>query len=239
MNEDYSLSIVICAVDETFSLERTFQKLDSCGGADEYVFVLSKTCTPECLSTVQRLCERPDCRWLYQSATGFGNAIRDSFEIVRGTHMVVWSADEATDVSSFPEMLRLSKQNPDMIIKISRFLQPDGFDGYGRLNKFLNHISQRAFGLLFRSDLTEFTNPTQIAPTALYRRIRWTHTGFDFLPEPVFKPLKLGVKFMEVPTRNVPREEGKSHNTFFSHIFYYRTILEIFFTKKENLIKET
>ncbi len=239
MNENYSLSIVICAVDETFSLERTFQKLDGYGGADEYLFVLSKTCTPECLATVERLCERADCRWIYQSATGFGNAMRDSFEIVRGTHIVIWSADEATDTSSFPQMLRLSKENPDMIIKISRWMRPDGFDGYGRLNKFLNYISQRAFGLLFRSDLTEFTNPTQIAPTPLYRKIRWTHTGFDFLPELVFKPLKLGVKFIEVPTKNVPREEGKSHNTFFSHIFYYRTILEVFFTKKENLIKET
>ena len=238
MENEYSLSVVICAVDETFSLERTFRKLDGYGGADEYLFVLSKTCTPECLATVERLCDRPDCRWVYQSAVGFGNAIRDSFGMVRGTHMVVWSADEATDVSSFPEMLRLSKENPEKIVKISRWLHPDGFDGYGRLNKFLNYVSQRAFGLLFRSDLTEFTNPTQIAPVAVYRRIRWQHTGFDFLPEPVFKPLKLGVEFIEVPTKNVPREEGRSHNTFFSHIWYYRTILQIFFTKPEDLVEE-
>ncbi len=238
MENEYSLSVLICATDETFSLERTFRKLDAVGAADEYLFVLSKTCAPECLATVERLCARADCRWMYQSETGLGNAVRDSFAVVRGTHLALWSADEATDAASFPEMARLSRENPDKIVKISRWLHPDGFEGYGRLNKMLNYISQRAFGLMFRSRLTEFTNPTQIAPVAVYRRIRWQHTGFDFLPEMIFKPLKLGVGFIEVPTKNVPREEGRSGNTLLSHVRYYRTILQIFFTKPEDLVEE-
>ena len=238
MENEYTLSVVICAVDETFSLERTFEKLDRDRPAMEYLFVLAKTCTPECLSTVEKLCLREDCRWMYQSGKGLGNALRDGFDCVIGTHIAIWSADEATDAASFPEMLRLSKENPDKIVKISRWLHPEGFEGYGRVNKMLNYVSQRAFGLMFRSKLTEFTNPTQIAPTAVYRRIRWEHNGFDFLPELTFKPLKLGVGFIEVPTKNVPREEGRSHNNYLSHIFYYSTILKIFFTKKKNLIKE-
>ena len=238
MNEPYSLSIVICAVDETVSMERTFKKLDGSGGGDEYLIVLSKTCTPGCLETAKKLCAREDCRWMYQSGKGLGNAIRDSFSEVRGTHVVIWSADEATDAASFPEMLRLSKENPEKIVKISRWLHPDGFDGYGKLNKCLNYISQRMFGLMFRSKLTEFTNPTQICPVSVYRRIRWEHTSYDFLPEMTFKPLKLGVEFIEVPTKNVPRTEGESHNTFLSHIWYYRTILKIFFTKKQDLLED-
>ncbi len=238
MSEDYRLSVVICAVDETFSLERTFEKLDRDSHAEEYPFVLSASCTPACLATVEKLCARPDCRWMYQTGKGLGNALREAFECVKGTHVAIWSADEATDASSFPEMLRLSKENPEKVVKISRWLHENGFEGYGRFNKLLNYVSQRVFGLMFRSDLTEFTNPTQIAPVAVYRRVRWDHTGFDFLPELTFKPLKLGVEFIEVPTKNVPREEGRSHNTYFSHIFYYRTVLEIFFAKKENLIRE-
>ena len=134
--------------------------------------------------------------------------------------------------------MKLSLELPPYVAQCIETLNQNGFEGYGRFNKFLNYVSQRIFGLMFRSDLTEFTNPTQIAPVAVYRRIRWDHTGFDFLPELTFKPLKLGVEFIEVPTKNVPREEGRSHNTYFSHIFYYRTVLEIFFAKKENLIRE-
>ncbi|MBQ7639227.1 MAG: glycosyltransferase [Clostridia bacterium] len=238
MNSDYSLSIVICAIDETFSLERTFEKLNSFHAADEYLFVLSKDCTSGCLETTKKICEREDCRYIFQPDKGFGDAIRASFDEVKGTHMVVWSADEATDISSFPEMLRLSKENPEKIIKISRWMRKDGFEGYGRVKKIVNFISQRAFALLYRSSLTEFTNPTQIAPVKVYRMINWERKGFEFLPEMVFKPLKLGVKFIEVPTKNVAREEGHSHVRFKGWLMYYYMIFKIFFTKKQDLVKE-
>lgn len=238
MSSDYSLSIVIPAVDETFSLENTFNKLEGNKAACEYIFILSKSCTEGCLKTVQKLCERDDCRWIYQSGKGFGNAIRDSFSEVKGTHIVLWSADEATDISSFPEMLRLSKENPEKIIKISRFLRKDGFEGYGKIKKVINFISQRAFALLYRSDLTEFTNPTQIAPVSVYRKIKWERNDFGFLPEMTFKPIKLGVRFIEVPTKNVVRTEGKSHNNFKGWLMYYYMILKIFITDKKDLLSE-
>ena len=238
MDKEYRLSIVICAVDETFSLENTFDKLDRSNDGFEYVFVLSKTCTPGCLATVKKLCGRPGCRWMYQSGKGFGNAIRDGMKTVTGTHMIVWSADEGTDAASFPVMLRLSKENPEKIVKISRWLRKDGFEDYGRIKKAVNFISQQAFRLLYRSKLTEFTNPTQIAPMAVYSRIRWERNDFSFLPEMVFKPLKLGVDFIEVPTKNVARVEGRTHNRLKGWLMYYYMILKIYLTKKEDLVKE-
>lgn len=239
MRDDYCLSIAICAVDETFSLERTFAKLDAYGAANEFLFVLAKNCSDGCLATVERLCARPDCRWMYQPGVGFGDAIQAAIREVKGTHMVVWSADEATDIASFPEMLRLSRAHPEAIVKISRFLHPEGFDDYGQLKKLLNKISQRCFGLLYRSDLTEFTNPTQIAPVALYRSIRWERSGFEFTTEMVFKPLRLGVPFYEVPTKNVKREEGRSHRTFGAALLYYYMILKIRFTDTKKLTTES
>ena len=236
MAEDYRLSVVICAIDETFSLENTFHKIDGYGGVAEYLFVLARTCTPGCLATVKKLCAREDCRWVYQSGKGLGNAIRESFREVTGTHMVVWSADEGTDVASFPLMAALSRERPDTIVKISRWMHENGFEDYGRLKKLLNFISQRCFALMFRSPLSEFTNPTQIAPVAVYRAIRWERTDFALLPEMIFKPLKLGVPFAEVPTKNVARVEGRSHNTFKGYCLYYCMIFKIFFTPKQKLL---
>ena len=237
--EPYRLSVAVCAVDETFMLERTFRKLDAYEEAFEYLFVLAKTCTDACRETTERICERPDCRWIYQPGAGFGDALQTVFREVRGTHVVVWSADEATDVASFPEMVRLSKENPEKIVKISRFLHPEGFADYGRLKRAANAVSQRGFGLLYHSSLTEFTNPTQIAPVSVYRRIRWERSGFEFTTEMVCKPLRLGVAFLEVPTRNVKREEGRSHRKFGAVLRYYHMILKIRFTDPEKLTTET
>ena len=239
MTEPYRLSIVICAVDETFSLERTFHKLDAYGAANEFLFVLAKNCSEGCRATVERLCARADCRWMYQPRAGFGDAIQTAIREVKGTHMVVWSADEATDVASFPEMLRLSREHPEAIVKISRFLHPEGFAGYGRIKRLLNRISQWGFRLLYHSDLTEFTNPTQIAPVSLYRSIRWERNGFEMTVEMVFKPLRLGARFFEVPTKNVVREEGRSHRTFGAVLRYYYMILKIRLTDPKKLTMET
>lgn len=237
-SEPYRLSVALCAVDETFMLERTFQKLDAYTEAFEYLFVLSRTCTDGCREVVERICARPDCRWIYQPGRGFGDALQTVFREVKGTHVAVWSADEATDVASFPEMVRLSKENPEKIVKISRFLHPEGFADYGRLKRAANAVSQRCFGLLYRSRLTEFTNPTQIAPVAVYRGIRWERSGFEFTTEMVFKPLRLGVEFLEVPTKNVKREEGRSHRNTGAVLLYYYMILKIRFTDPEKLKTE-
>ena len=238
MDNTYMLSIVLCAVDETFSLRETFDGIDRFHLADEYLFVLSQTCTDGCLRTVKELCAREDCRYIIQSGRGFGNAIRDAIFEVRGTHMLLWSADGATDSAAYPELVRLSKENPDTVVTVSRWLSDDGFPGYNPVRKVVNRVSQRMFALLFRSDQTDLTNPTQIAPTELYRSIRWEENGFDFLPELIFKPIRLGVRFIEVPGKCLPRREGKSHSSFRELVLYYFRILHIYRMDRSEIIRQ-
>ncbi len=238
MDNAYSLSVVLCAVDETFSLRETFEGVDRFHLADEYLFVLSQTCTDGCLQTVREICTRDDCRYIIQSGRGFGNAIRDGILEVKGDHILLWSGDGATDSAAYPELVRLSKDNPDAIVTVSRWLSDDGFPGYNPIRKAINRISQRAFALLFRSEQTDLTNPTQIAPTAIYRSIRWEQNGFDFLPEMIFKPIKLGARFIEVPGRCLPRREGKSHSSFRELALYYVRILHIYRMDRSEILRQ-
>ncbi len=238
MNKTYRLSVVLCTVDETFSLRETFRGIDCFHLAFEYLFVLSRNCTDGCLNTVKELCRRDDCRYVFQTGRGFGNAIRESMDQVQGSHMIVWSSDGAVDPASFPELVRLSKEHPDSIVTVSRWLSPDGFNGYGRLRKVVNWMSQKLFAWLYRADLTDFTNPTQIAPTALYRSIRWERNGFDFLPELTFKPLKLNVPFIEVRGKNQQRQEGRSHSRFYELVLYYFVILKIFCMNRSEILRK-
>ncbi len=235
MNEHYSLSVVFCAVDETFSLNNAFQKIQSYNLADEYLFVLSQDATEECKKTVQEIRNSKQCNYIIQKEKGLGNAIRDAINQVNGTHMLVWPADDGMVTSSFPEMVRLSKDNPRTIVKISRWLARNGFEGYGRNRKIINFISQQFFRKLFKSELTEFTNPVQIAPIDIYQNIKWEGTDFDFIPEMILKPLKIGCKFIEVPCENVPRKEGKTKSNFFKLAEYYPIIFKIYKMKNEDI----
>ena len=62
--------------------------------------------------------------------------------------------------------------------------------------------------------------------------------NFKSMTEVIVKPLRLGAAFIEVPCKNVPRQEGKSHNTFKGYLMYYYVIVKARFTKKEKLLKE-
>ena len=141
MKEEYKLSVVFCAVDETFSLTDTYTKINSYGYASEFIFVLSRNASKECLDTVKRLCENIGCSYYFQSGYGLGNAIRDSIGLVGGTHMIVWPADDGMDTGAFPEMVEISMRDPEKIVSVSRWLAKDGFNGYGKIRKVINFIS--------------------------------------------------------------------------------------------------
>lgn len=239
MKNEYKLSVAFCATNESRSLKSTYIKIRNYNCAHEYIFILAENATEDCINTVKDICESSDCRYIFQSTPGLGSAIRNAFDEAKGTHIIVWPADGGMDDRAFPEMARLSKENPDKIISVSRWLAEDGFKNYGKIRKMINLISQKIFALLYASDLTDFTNPTQIAPLKLYRSIRWKGQHWDFIPEMIFKPLKLGCDFIEVPCKNLNRKEGKSNSSFLKLSKYYLVILRIYFMSKDNLIKRS
>lgn len=239
MKEEYRLSVVFCAVDETYSLIETHKKISSFNLAGEYLFVLSKKASEGCVEAVRNICgKNSNCNYRIQSGTGLGNAIRDAIGAVGGSHMIVWPADDGMDTSAFPEMVRLSAESPQKIISVSRWLENGCFEGYGKIRKVINFISQKMFAFLYKSKLTDFTNPTQIAPVSVYRKIKWQGEKFDFVPEMTFKPLRLGCEFTEVPCKYRKRQEGSSNTHFFELVKYYYVIFKIRFTNESDITKE-
>ncbi len=233
---DYGLSVLICAVDETTSLKRTFDSIKDQRGVCEFIFILSRTASAGCVNTVIDICRRDDCRWFYQSGKGLGNAIKDGIAAAKGTHVVIWSADDAIDPAAFEPMVNASILNPDKIIKLSRWLRKDSFKGYGTIRSLINIISQKGFSVLFRSDLTDYTAPIQTAPLSVYRKIKWENDGFPFLMEMTLKPLKMGCEFIELPCVRKNRTEGESHSSFRELAKYYYVALKTAATPRDKLI---
>lgn len=239
MNNEYKLTVAFCATNESESLRTTYDKIRFFDCACEYIFVLSQNASKECVETVKSICEHADSRYFFQTEFGLGNAIKNAIEEAKGSHIIVWPADDGMDANSFPEMVRLSKEYPEKIISASRWLLKNGFVNYGRIRKIINYVSQNIFAWLYKSDLTDFTNPTQIAPLEIYRNINWQGQSWDLIPEMIFKPLKLGYSFIEVPCKNISRKEGKSNSSFLGLFKYYFIILKIYFMSENELTKRS
>ena len=68
------------------------------------------------------------------------------------------------------------------------------------------------------------------------QKIRWEELRHPFFLETALKPLRLGVKFIEIPGHWTARTEGESQNSFFANFKYFRTAWHNRFLKKEQIL---
>ena len=67
--------------------------------------------------------------------------------------------------------------------------------------------------------------------------IKWEELKHPFFLETALKPLRLGVKFIEVPGHWAARTEGESQNGFFDNFKYFKTAFHIRVLKEEDILK--
>ena len=228
----YRLTVAFCVVDETEILVKTFHKIKQGFEPFEFIFVLSQTSTEESREIVDNICKYYDnCSYCFQDGRGLGNAIKKAIDYSNGTHLLIWPSDDGMDSTSYPQMVEYSMNNPGKIIKVSRWLRHGDFVNYGKIRLAINYISQKLFAALYSANLTDFTNPTQIAPIDVYREIKWENDDFGLIPELIFRPLKAGYEFCEIPCTNTEQRRGKGNSKLSQLIKYYFVIIKIRFEK--------
>ena len=242
MNEFVNVSVMMGAVTETDSLRETVrQVLTICDHRDlrEIIIGYSQHVTPESLAVVRELaameCDVPIVVF-EQKRRGISGLV-DMIDVARGSHCILIASDLAQDLSILPQMIAGAKRDGNLICSASRWKKGCTFYGYGHIKKAVNLAAQLFLRVLFRANLTDFTNPVQIVPTELYQSIAFENEGFPILIEMVLKPLRLGYRFEEVPTNCYPRTQGKSNNSFRQTAAYFTTALHIRFMKKEAILK--
>ncbi len=242
MAEFMNATIMLGAVDETDSLRQTvLTLLDICDHKDirEIVICYSPYITDKSKVVVDAL-EKLDTDVpivVFMQKRKKLASIIDVIERARGSHCILVASDMALDLQCVADMIEKAKEDGDRIVSSSRWMKGCTFVDYGTLKKILNFCAQQFLKVLFGAKMTDFTNPCQIAPTELYQAIEWENEGFPILIEMVLKPLRLGYKFIEVPTNCYPRKQGKSKNSRKQTAMYLNTALHIRFMKKKDILK--
>jgi len=240
---DYSVSIILPVINETFSLRQTFDILESQNSRDikEYLVIICDRTTPESLSVINELKKNHADKIIVhnQKMKFLGGAVREAIEIATGTHLVMMATDLETDPNLVKEFIALSKKNPEMIITATRWKSVGGFKGYDPFKLVMNWIFQKFFSALYRTKLSDMTFGFRIFPTALLKSLVWTELRHPFLFETVLKPLRLGVKVIEIPSTWEARKEGESQNPFLVNFLYFKTGLRIFFLDKSKIKKQS
>jgi hypothetical protein len=173
----------------------------------------------------------------HQTLPFLGGAVREAFDLARGSHVIMMASDLETDPGIVGAMIAEEDKNPSGIVTASRWIEGGAFEGYSKIKLVCNWVFQRAFSILYCTHLTDMTYAYRIFPTKLVQAIRWEELRHPFLFETVTKPLRLGVPVVEIAAVWAARKEGESQNTFFRNFEYFRTGLKTRFCSKAGLLR--
>ena len=239
-----SVTVLLPAMDETYSLEQTVEQiLHTCDHRYicEIIFLMCDRTTVESRKMAETIIERhihDVPMYIHnQVMPGVGGAIREGFDLARGSHVIMMSSDLETDPSLVRVFIGLAKRYPDRIITASRWCRGGGFEGYDKIKLVCNFIFEHVIGLFYFTRLSDLTYAYRIFPTELMKSIKWEELKHPFFLETALKPLRLGVQFIEVSAHWKARTEGVSQNRFFDNFKYFKTVFHNRFLKKSEIMR--
>lgn len=239
-----NVTILLPAMDETYSLRETVDTIvRTCNTKDiaEFILLLCDRTSAESRAVANQLVdEYSDQVSIYihdQKLPFVGGAIREGFDLAKGSHVVLMSSDLETDPNVIQKFIEMSKRYPNRIITATRWSHGGGFERYNRVKLVCNLIFERVIGLFYFSTLSDLTYAFRIFPTKLMQSIEWEELKHPFFLETALKPLRLGVKFIEIPAHWTARTEGVSQNSFFANFKYFKTAWHNRFLKKPQILR--
>ena len=236
-----SVTVVLPVLNETYSLTQTVEAIleSSRPHLREFLIVTADRTSQESLAEIAALSKRLDdlIRVHRQELKFLGGAMREAFELARGSHVIMMASDLETDPALVPALVEEARQSPDSIVTVTRWRKGGGFVGYNRIKLIANAIFQRFFSLLYWTDLSDMTYAYRIFPTKLVQAIRWEELRHPFLFETLIKPMRLGVPVTEIPGQWRARTEGVSQNTFMRNFEYVRIGFRVRFMSPQQILR--
>ncbi len=234
-----SVSIILPVINETTSLRKSVEIVLRDVKRElirEFIIVVCKRTTPEAMAVAAELQkEFGDLIVVLQQKLPFlGGALRDAFDVSRGSHVIIMGSDLETNPDDVHVLIAEEQKKPAGIVTTSRWVRGGKFNGYSPIKLFCNWIFQRFFSVLYWTPLTDMTFGFRIIPTSLARAIIWEEVRHPFNLESVVKPLRLGIPVSEIPTIWYPRIEGESQNPFFRNFEYFRIGFKARFANKNS-----
>ena len=236
-----SATIILPVVNETYSLVKTVDSILQTSKAEvrELLIIICDKTTPESMATIKSLSARlGDLVVVHHQKLKFlGGAMREAFDLARGTHTIMMASDLETDPALVSRLIAEARTHPAAIVTVTRWHTEGGFEDYSRIKLVANWIFQKLFSLLFWTKLSDMTYAYRIFPTKLLQAIKWEELRHPLLFETLVKPLRLGVQVIEIPGIWRARTEGKSQNTFARNFEYFRVGLRVRFAAVEHILR--
>jgi SAM-dependent methyltransferase len=221
---DCSATVVIPCKNERGNVEPAVRRLPEFSDDLEILFVEggSQDGTREEIERVIEAFPERDIKLIIQDEKGKGNAVRSAFAAARGDILIILDGDLTVPPEWVPRFYEVLRDGHGEFANGSRLVYPM----QEQAMRFLNHIANRTFALLFswllNQPLTDTLCGTKVLWRRHYKRIEANRAYFgEFDPfgdfDLLFGASKLNLKIVEVPVRYASRSYGETQISRFQH----------------------
>ncbi len=123
-------------VNETYSLVETVNSILETSKQDvrELLIIVCDKTTRESMATIESLSARLGDLVVvhHQNLKFLGGAMREAFDLARGTHTLMMASDLETDPVLVPRLIAEARAHPAGIVTVTRWHTEGGFENYSR-----------------------------------------------------------------------------------------------------------
>lgn len=161
---------------------------------------------------------------------GLGSAFRQALPLACGTHVLMMDSDGEMDPATVPAMMAKMRQTGADLVVASRWLPGGGVQGYDPVKYLCNRLFQCFARGLFHTPLHDVTLGFKLFERNKAVALGWNSRFHEIAVETTLRPVRMGWRVEEVPTRWTRREKGFSKNPFWRNWRYVSKALEIYMT---------
>ena len=238
---EYLLSVFLYANNEVESLKQIIIQIHEGLQVDyELIVYLKNENCPSFSALKELMAQHPDwdIGYCFQKEPYIVATLYEVAKISKGSHILVWMADNEITTDSLFQMAKLSRTYPKAIVCASKFHKDSVLHDYGRIKKIVRKSLDLLINILYHKRGRDFYSVNKILPLEYFDEMYFSspeHLLFEY----TLVALKLGKEYLEVPVVFHKRTEGESSFNLMFNVrigfSYLGSIIRVFFTPKHIL----
>jgi len=223
--EDYSVSIVIPARNESGNIENAILRMPKFGSHQEIIFIEGNS-TDDTWSKIQEIQQKykstHDIKVMQQDGKGKGDAVRKAYAHAQGDILMILDADLTVPPEELPKFYNAIKNNKGEFINGSRLMYPMEEKAMRPLNELGNRFFSKLFSWLLEQPVRDTLCGTKVMFRKDYEQlVKNRHFFGEFDPfgdfDLIFGAYKLNLKIIDLPIRYQERIYGDTNISRFKH----------------------
>ena len=217
-----NLTLIIPAKDEEDSLPQVLNEIKD---YECNIIIILEESDIKTINSIKNF----NCKILYQSASGYGNALIEGMNRVETDYTCIFNADGSFDPKYLNEMLNLCKENKDFVFA-SRYMKEGGSDDDTFLTKIGNFIFSTIGNIFFSLNLSDILFTFLLGKTESFKKLYLKSNDFCLCVEMPIKAKRLGMNIIDTPSYERKRIAGQKKVNEFKDGFKILTyIVKSFF----------